>query len=100
MPSTFSDARVGPKGGTEYRMRTASLHAPLLRGLLLGVAITGCASVEPPGIQPVSLESGTNEVRLSFVGQYSFGFYDIGAAAPAAYDPETSGSSSSPLIGA
>jgi hypothetical protein len=70
-------------------MRTARSPARLLCGVWLGVAITGCASVEPPGIQPVSLESGTNDIRLSFVGRYSFGFYDIGAAAPAAYDPQT-----------
>jgi hypothetical protein len=51
--------------------------------------MSGCASVEPPAIEPVSLESGTNDIRLTFAGRYTFGFYDIGAAAPAAYDPET-----------
>lgn len=49
----------------------------------------GCASVEPPDVEPVSFESGTNDIRLSFVGRYTFGFFDIGAAAPPAYDPET-----------
>jgi hypothetical protein len=51
--------------------------------------MTGCASVEPPDLEPVSLESGSNDIRLSFVGRYTFGFYDIGAAAPSAYDPQT-----------
>jgi hypothetical protein len=56
---------------------------------LLGLGISGCASVEPPAIEPVSLESGSNDIRLTFVGRYTFGFFDIGAAAPAAYDPKT-----------
>ena len=64
-------------------------RAWLLCGPLLSLGITACASVEPPGIEPVSLESGSNDIRLSFVGRYTFGFFDIGAAAPSAYDPQT-----------
>lgn len=65
------------------------LRAWLLCASLLGLAITSCASVEPPDLEPVSLESGTNDIRLSFVGRYTFDFFDIGAAAPMLYDPET-----------
>ena len=64
-------------------------RAWLLCAQLFGLPISGCASVEPPDLEPVSFESGTNDVRLSFVGRYTFGFFDIGAATPPAYDPET-----------
>lgn len=37
----------------------------------------------------MSLDSGINDIRLSFVGRYTFGLFDIGAAAPSACDPET-----------
>ena len=55
--------------------------------LLPTLWLTGCASIEPPGFEPVSHDSGVNTIRLSFLGRYSLGLFDIGAAKPAAYDP-------------
>ncbi len=53
----------------------------------LSLALSGCASFGPPGFEPISHESGINTVRLSFLGRYSLGVFDIGDAKPAAYDP-------------
>jgi len=65
------------------RLRKKSI---ILR-LLLSFCLSGCASVEPPGFEPISHDSGTNTIRLSLLGRYSLGLFDIGAAKPAAYDP-------------
>ena len=57
-----------------------------------GVALTllsACASTNLPDLDPVSHESGANAIRLQAIGRYTTGFFDIGAAAPAAYDPVT-----------
>jgi 2',3'-cyclic-nucleotide 2'-phosphodiesterase/3'-nucleotidase/5'-nucleotidase len=60
------------------------IHAALALPLL-----TACASTELPELEPVSHESGANAIRLQVIGRYTTGFYDIGAAAPTAYDPLT-----------
>jgi 2',3'-cyclic-nucleotide 2'-phosphodiesterase / 3'-nucleotidase / 5'-nucleotidase len=47
-----------------------------------------CASVDPsPAIKPVDYASDGSRIRLEPLGRYSMGFYDIGGAVAAVYDP-------------
>ena len=69
--------------GAGMRLRMKRIILPLV----LGFCLSGCASLEPSALEPVSHESGSNRIRLSFLGRYSLGLFDIGAAKPAAYDP-------------
>ena len=59
----------------------------IILAILLSFWLQGCASFGPPDLEPISHDSGINTIRLSFLGRYSLGLFDIGAAKPAAYDP-------------
>ena len=71
------------------RLFKKSLILPIMLSFwLLGCAIGGNGNGSS-GIDPISYESGDNTIRLSFIGRYSLGWFDIGAAKPTAYDPPT-----------
>lgn len=55
---------------------------------LLILALARCASAPPPPtLEPVSYQPGDSRIQLALLGRYTMGFFDIGGAAPAAYDP-------------
>ena len=66
-------------------MRSTTI--PLIVPLLFGLLGAGCASTPAPEIEPISHESEDNTIRLSLLGRYTLGLFDVGAAKPAAYDP-------------
>jgi 2',3'-cyclic-nucleotide 2'-phosphodiesterase / 3'-nucleotidase / 5'-nucleotidase len=61
----------------------------IFRAALALTLLTACASTDLPDLEPVSHETGANAIRLQVIGRYTTGFFDIGAAAPTAYDPVT-----------
>ena len=57
-----------------------------LVGACLGVLASGCGTTNLPDFEPVSLESGSNTIRLQLLGRFSAGFFDITSTTPPAYD--------------
>ena len=60
-------------------------RAPVLA--LASLVLAGCASTPPPAIEPVSYQYGENTIRLALLGRYTMGFFGVGGAGPALYDP-------------
>ena len=59
----------------------------IIVGLCLCFLISGCETTDVPDFEPVSLESGSNAIRLQLVGRFSGGFFDLTSTTPPAYDP-------------
>ena len=56
----------------------ARAREPGARALRLGAAAA---------IEPISYQADGSRIRLAFLGRYTMGFFGIGGAVPAAYDP-------------
>ncbi len=58
-----------------------------LVGACLGILAGGCGTTNLPDFEPVSLESGSNTIRLELFGRFSGGFFELTSTTPQAYDP-------------
>jgi hypothetical protein len=54
---------------------------------LASLALLRCASAPPADIEPISYQGDDSRIRLAFLGRYSMGFFGLGGAVPAVYDP-------------
>ena len=60
------------------------------RALVLALAslvLARCAATPPPEFEPISYRHGENTIRLAFLGRYTMGFFGVGGAGAALYDP-------------
>ncbi len=58
-----------------------------LAGTCLCLLVSGCGTTDLPDFEPVSLEAGSNTIRLELLGRFSAGFFDLTSTTPPAYDP-------------
>ncbi len=58
-----------------------------LTGACFCVLASGCGTTDLPDFDPVSLESGSNTIRLELLGRFTGGFFDLTSTTPPAYDP-------------
>ena len=90
-------ARERAEGDRQRHMRCGGYTAgeyelvPLVQGICSrsrpGSGATAPRPTRRPRSSRSSYASATSRIGLDFLGRYTMGFYDIGGAAPAVYDP-------------
>jgi 2',3'-cyclic-nucleotide 2'-phosphodiesterase / 3'-nucleotidase / 5'-nucleotidase len=56
---------------------------------LVSLTLAHCASAPPPELEPISYQRGESTIQLAFLGRYTMGFFGVGGAEPAVYDPHS-----------